>query len=186
MLTPTLAPPTEKLLTGPEAWALGDIGSYELIEGKIVPMSPTKHRHGKLELRLGKVLAIFVDDHRLGEVQTGEVGIYIRRNPDTVRAADVLFISNERLAKAAPNDFLTVAPELVAEIVSPDDRWSEIRRKVRDYVQVGVKVVLILDPQEQTLSVYHSLTEVRELTPTDTLTLPDILPGFSVPVADLF
>ena len=176
----------ERLLTGEEALALGDIGPYELIEGRIVHMSPTKPKHGKLEMRLGKLLSNFVDERQLGEVLVGEVGIYIRRNPDTVRAADVLFISNERLAKASPHSFLDVAPELVAEIVSPDDRWSEIREKIREYFSIGVRVVLVLEPEQRVVTVYRSPTNLRELTTADTLTLEDILPGFSVLVAELF
>jgi len=176
----------ERLYTGEEALALGDIGPYELIEGRIVRMSPTQPQHGNYEYRLAKVLGDFVDRHGLGQVQVGEVGIYVRRNPDTVRAADVLFISNERLAKASPAGFLDVAPELVAEIVSPDDRWTEIRQKIREYLSAGVNVVLVFDPSERTIIVCRSPTDQRELTTADMLTLEDILPGFSVPVAELF
>ena len=177
---------TDRLLTGEEALALGNIGPYELIEGRIVRMSPTKHPHGKHEYRLAKILGDFVDEHLLGEVQTGEVGIYVRRNPDTVRAADVLFISTARLAQASPNSFLDVAPELVVEIVSPDDRWSEIRRKIREYCAAGVNLVLVVDPEEQTITAHRSPTQTHTYTTADTLTLEDILPGFSVPVSELF
>lgn len=149
-------------------------------------MRPANHRHGRYEGRLAKHLSIFVDQHKLGEGQTGEVGIYVRRDPDTVRAADVLFISHERLARAAPGDFLDVPPELAVEIVSPDDRWREIQRKIRDYVNVGVNVVLIVDPDEKTVTAYRSLTQAEFFTATDTLTLPDILPGFQLSIADVF
>ena len=184
--TPPIEAATERLYTGAEALALGDIGPYELIEGRIVHMSPTKHQHGKYKINLATILNNFVKQHKLGEVQGGEVGLYVRRNPDTVRAADVLFISNERLAKANPDSFLDVAPELAAEIVSPDDRWTEIRQKIREYLSAGVSVVLVIDPAEQTATVYRSFANVHELTTADTLTLEDILPGFSVPVAELF
>jgi Uma2 family endonuclease len=176
----------ERLYTGQEALALGDIGPYELIEGRIVNMSPVKPKHGKYEARFAKALMDFVDEHQLGEVQTGEVGIYVRRNPDTVRAADVLYISNERLAQVTPDDFLDAPPELVVEVVSPTDSWTEIRKKVKEYLGAGVNVVLVIDPEAKTLTLYRSPTAVRELTPADTLTLEDILPGFSVPVQDLF
>jgi len=183
---PPIETAAERLYNGEEALALGDIGPYELIEGRIVRMSPTKPRHGNYEYRLAKALGDFVDKHRLGQVQVGEVGIYVRRNPDTVRAADVLFISNERLAKASPDNFLDVAPELVAEIVSPDDRWTEIRQKIREYFSAGVAVVLVVDPSERTAAVYHSPTNLREFAHTDILTLEDVLPGFSLPVVELF
>ena len=184
--TPRVETTTERLLTGEEALALGDIGPFELVEGRIVRTNPAKPLQGKLVTCIATLIGNFVDERRLGEVQVGEVGIYIRRNPDTVRAADVLFISNERLARAAPDDFLDVAPELVVEIASPDDRWSEIRQKMHECFSAGVNVVLIVEPDTKTITAYRSLTDTRDFTVNDTLTLEDTLPGFSVPVAELF
>lgn len=74
----------------------------------------------------------------LGEVMVGEVGIDTGRDPDTVRAADVLFISHERLKKASPEGFLDVVPELVVEIMSPTNKWEEVRRRVEEYLGIGV------------------------------------------------
>jgi Uma2 family endonuclease len=149
-------------------------------------MSPTKPKHGRIEIRFGRILDTFVTEHGLGEIQGGEVGIYTRRDPDTVRGADILFISHERLARATPGDFLDVAPELVVEILSPSDRWSEVKKKLREYLEAGVAVVLVVDPEEHSVSVYRSLTDIHELTADDVLTVEDVLPGFSVPVAHLF
>ena len=182
----TVIPSETKLITGEELAVMGDIGPCELIEGRVVPTTPTGDEHGGYEGNFYAPLRAFVQSHKLGKVRVGEVGIYIRRNPDTVRAADVLFISNERLAKANPDGFLDVAPELVVEIVSPDDRWTEIRQKIREYFSAGVNVVLVIDPSERTVTIYRSLTHLRELTVNDILTLEDILPGFSVPVVELF
>jgi len=186
MTSATVEAVPDKLFTGPEALALGDIGPYELIEGRITRMSPTKHVHGNYEVNFATILNNFVRPRKLGQVQGGEVGVYIHRNPDTVRAADVLFISNERLAKAAPDDFLDVPPELIVEVVSPNDTWTEIRKKVKEYLGVGVNVVLVIEPDEHTLTVFRSLSNVLELTAADTLTLEDILPGFSLPLSEFF
>jgi Uma2 family endonuclease len=98
----------------------------------------------------------------------------------------VLFISHERLARITTKAFMDVAPELVAEILSPDDRWSDVRKKLREYLEAGVIVVLIVDPEERSVSTYRSMTDVREFKENDTLTIEDVLPGFSVPVAELF
>lgn len=185
MITPTTALDSQ-ILTGEEAYALGDIGRYELVEGVIVPMSPTKPLHGKYESRLVLLLSVFVEQHDLGEVMVGEVGIYVQRNPDTIRGADVLYISHARLAQASPHDFLDVPPELVIEVMSPNDRWSEVRRKLREYFGIGVNVVMVVEPEEKALSLYRSLTDVQEFTAPDVVTLPDILPGFSLPLALLF
>lgn len=174
------------LLTGSDVLRMGDIGPYELIKGRLVPMSPTKPEHGRLESRLDRILGRFVDEHSLGEVWVGEVGLYTHRNPDTVRGVDLLFISHERRARATPGNFLDVAPELVIEILSPQDRWSEVRKKLREYFAIGVTVVLVADLDEQTISVYRSLTDIQELAVGDVLEIADVLPGFSVSVADLF
>ena len=186
MAVQTVPPQTHALVTGEQLLAMGDIGPCELVEGRIVMMSPAGDEHGGYESNFDEHIKAFVRRHKLGKVRVGEIGIYTHRNPDTVRAADVLFISNERLAKANPDGFLDVAPELVVEIVSPDDRWTEIRQKIREYFSAGVNVVLVIDPSERTVTIYRSLTHLRELTVNDILTLEDILPGFSVPVVELF
>lgn len=177
---------TEALVTGEALARLGDIGRCELVEGKIVMRSPSGWRHGKYERRFGNVLGNFADEHHLGEVMVGEVGIYIRQNPDTVRGADVIFISNERLAQVKSASFLDVAPELIVEVMSPDDRWSEVKQKIREYFSIGVKLVWVADPSDKTVSVYRSLTEVRLLAESDLLSGEEALPGFSVSVSTLF
>ena len=181
-----LAVTTQPLVTGEALAAMGDIGRSELVEGKIIMLSPTGWPHGKSERRFGHALGSFVDEHHLGEVLVGEVGIYTRRDPDTVRGADVIFISNERLAQLTSAGFLDVAPELIVEIMSPDDRWSEVKQKIREYFSIGALLVWVADPSDKTVSVYRSLTEVRVLAESDLLGGEEVLPGFSVSVASLF
>ena len=78
----------EAILTGEELFALGDIGPAELIDGRIIPMSPTGGEHGRVESELAALLREFVRQHKLGWVIAGEAGIYTRRNPDRVRGMD--------------------------------------------------------------------------------------------------
>ena len=177
---------TKTLITGEALAEMGDIGRNELVEGRIVLMSPTGWRHGKYESRFDYFLSIFVDEHNLGEVLVGEVGLYTQRNPDTVRGADVIFISRERLAKVKSASFLDVAPELIVEIMSPDDRWINVKQKLKEYFTIGVDIVWVVDPSDKTVSVYRSLTEVQILAENDTLSGEDILPGFELSVASLF
>jgi len=175
-----------KLITGEELAVMGDVGPCELVEGRIVPMTPTGDEHGSYEGNFYTALRAFVQSHKLGKVRVGEVGIYIRRNPDTVRAADVLFISNERYAQKKSRGFLDVAPDLVVEILSPNDSWTEVTQKLREYFAIGVRLVWIVDPQTRNVYAYRSLTDVREFTQDDDLPGDDVLPGFSVKVAQLF
>ncbi|MBI4771115.1 MAG: Uma2 family endonuclease [Chloroflexi bacterium] len=187
-----IAPPrieleTEALLTGEQALALGDIGSYELIEGRIMDMSPTGFEHGDYELNFGEAIKGFVRRHKLGKVSGGEAGIYTRRNPDTVRGADVAYISHERYAqRKRTHGFLDVAPDLIVEIMSPDDRWSEVIQKLREYFAIGVRLVWVADPESRTVYAYRALTDLQEFGENDNLTAEGVLPGFSVPVAQLF
>jgi Uma2 family endonuclease len=176
----------ETLVTGEALAEMGDIGRCELVEGKIIMRSPTGWRHGRYERRFGNALGNFVDEHQLGEVLVGEVGIYTARNPDTIRGADVTFISNERLAQVKSASFLDVAPELVVEVMSPDDRWTEVKQKIREYFSIGVVLVWVADPTDKTVSVYRSLTEVRLFNENDSLNGEEVLPGFSVSIAALF
>ncbi len=179
-----IAAPT--LITGEELARIGDIGRCELVEGRIVVLTPTGWLHGDYEWRFGHALGGFVAEHRLGRVLVGEVGIYTRRDPDTVRGADVVFISHERLAQLKSANFLDVAPELIVEILSPEDRWSEVKQKLREYFSIGVVMVWVADPSDKTVSVYRSLTDVRILGESDLLTGEEVLPGFSTSVAPLF
>jgi len=175
-----------KIFTGEDLAAMGDIGPCELINGRIVPMTPTGDEHGAVEMNIAAELRAFVREHNLGKVRCGEVGIYVRRNPDSVRAADVLYVSNERYARKGSSAFLDVSPDLVVEILSPSDTWTNVTQKVRDYFAIGVRMVWVVDPTTRSISAYRSPTDIREFTANDTLPGDDILPGFSVPVARLF
>jgi Uma2 family endonuclease len=156
------------------------------VEGRIVPVVPTGYAHGELETRLAARLFAWAEATGRGRVFTGEVGIYIRRNPDTVRAADVLYVSNERYARHGPAGYLDVAPELAVEVLSPDDRWSEVTGKLDDYFSAGVDAVWVVDPRRRQVFVYRSLSAVQPLGEGQVLENPDLLPGFSLPLADLF
>jgi Uma2 family endonuclease len=181
-----ISSPSKDRMTGKGLFALGDIGRAELVKGELIRMRPHEYRHGLIEVNFGAVLGIHVDQHKLGRVLSGEVGIYTSRNPDTVRGADVAFISNERLAQVQSQSYLDVAPELIVEVLSPDDSWSEVNEKLEEYFAIGVQVVWAADPRRQQVHVYRSLTEIERLAAGDTLSGGEVLPGFSVPVSELF
>lgn len=179
------APSKEKLMTGEELLAMGDIGQCELIDGRIVHMTPAGGEHGVIEFHLGGELSSFVRQRKLGWVMGGETGMYIRRRPDTVRGADIVFVSFQRLAKPTKG-FLEIAPELVVEIMSPDDRWQAMREKLADYFSIGVERVWVVEPQTRKVLVFSSTTDVAEYHEEDTLRGEGALEGFAIRVGDLF
>lgn len=160
---------TQKLITAQELAEMGNLGRCELVAGRLVQMSPTSNEHGLYEGNFYFALRSFVDAYHLGKVQVGEVGIYIQRDPDTVRGTDVLFISNERYARQTEPGYLQIAPDLIVEILSPYDRWSEVMQKLRDYFSIGVRLVWVADPRSKSVYAYRAITDVREFGPKDHL-----------------
>ena len=178
---------SKKIVTGDELLVMGDIGRCELVQGEIVFMSPSGGRHGELTIAIGALLRIHVKTKQIGKTYGAETGFYTRRNPDTVRAPDAMFISSDRVAKITDHvKFLDVAPNLVVEVLSPGDTWTEVETKVQEYFTAGVRLIWIIDPKAETITVYRSANERTILTRTDILTGGDILPEFSVPVSEIF
>lgn len=174
------------VMTGEELYELGSMQRMELVEGQIKIMPPTGFKHGRVESKTTRLLGNFVEKHQLGETQGGEVGVYTRRDPDTVRGADVLFISSQRLQQVKSESYLDVAPELIVEVLSPNDRWLDVEQKLEEYFAIGVDRVWIADPMRQTLRIYTAHNEFTILQESDTVKDEAILPGFECKVAEFF
>ncbi len=175
-----------KIITGEELSDLGNIGPCELIAGRIAKISPAGIEHGRLEAKLARKLGMFVEESQPGEVLVGETGIYTKRNPDTVRGADIIYISHDCLRKATPGKFLDIAPELVVEILSPGDRWRDANRKVDEYLALGVSWVWVIEPKKKTISVFNASGETRQYEEGDILEGEGLLTGFRLDVKDFF
>ena len=191
MVTQTMSPPVvtqqdKPLISGEELATMPNIDAAELVRGVVIHKMPTGRLHGFLEALIASLLFNFVYPRQIGQVLSGEVGIYTERNPDSVRAVDVAFISNERLQKVESRSFLDVTPELIVEVMSPDDRWSEIHKKLAEYFAADALLVWVVDPKLEQIHVYRSLDDVTRLTKQDNLIGEDILPEFSVPLTQIF
>ncbi len=186
VLTAELDTPVATLVTGEELFEMGDIGPCELIDGRIVHMPPAGEEHGTIEFTLGAELRNFVRKHRLGRITGGEAGIYIRHNPDRVRGADIVFIASDRATESPGKGFLDIAPDLVVEIMSPPDRWQEMRQKLEDYLSIGVQWVWVVEPDNRAILIYRSLTDITVLGEADLLRGEGVLEGFAIAVRDVF
>lgn len=175
-----------KPITGEMLFQMNNNSNTELIKGEIISMTPTGYLHGYVESNIVTILKNFVQKHNLGQVFSGEVGLYTTRNPDTIRGADVIFISHQRLAQSTSKSYLDVAPELIVEVISLNDRWNDIINKLEEYFNIGTNVVWLADPQKKQIYVYKSVTDVKHLTQEEYLSGDDILPNFSILVGKLF
>ena len=149
-------------------------------------MSPTGLEHGFLVNRLGGRLGAYVESKSLGVVFTGDPGFLITREPDTVRAPDVAFLRADRLGPDLIKGFFEGAPDLAVEVVSPSDRMSEVLAKVQQWLDAGCAAVWVVDPGTRTVSVYQSRRSITVLTATDEIHGDEVVPGFSMSVAELF
>jgi Uma2 family endonuclease len=132
-------------------------GNYEIIDGVRYDMSPTMFEHGDLEGAFYELLKKHLKTK--GYVAVGEIGIVINRNPLRLRAADVVYISKER-SPEKPVGILEIPPDLIVEILSEENSARYINEKVRDYLSIGVKKVVLVDPATETVTVFrHGLKE---------------------------
>lgn len=175
----------DALITGDELARMPDHELIELIDGRIVPLSPTNPEHGRLEVKISALLYSFVSAQNLGLVMGGEVGIFTRSNPDRVRGADVAFISHAHYdRRTKTRGFLDVAPELVVEILSPERPDTD--QRVVEYLAIGVRLGLVVDPAARTIAAHRLNEAVRLYSERDVVPCDDALPGFTLPVADVF
>jgi Uma2 family endonuclease len=96
------------------------------------------------------------------------------------------FVAALRLPSPLPKGFFPGPPDLAVEVVSPDDRDSQVAAKVRNWLDAGCRVVWLVDPRRQTVEVFQSRSEARVLRLPDTLSGEPLLPGFSLAVAEIF
>ena len=149
-------------------------------------MTPAGFEHGRVSANIGWILKDFVRSHPLGVVTGAETGFHIGHDPDTVRAPDAALIRAERVPPTPVRGFFRGAPDLAVEVLSPGDRESEVLAKVRDWLRAGSQSVWVLDPESLTITVYHGPDQVQRLGSADTLTDDAVIPGFRVPVGDVF
>ena len=180
MATTTKKPWTaEELVRLPEGWR------YEIDEGELVIMAPAGWLHGKVTNRVAVLLSRFVDERRLGHVLAGEVGFFVRRGPDVLRAPDVAFYSAERASRIVDvMGFPTVPPDLAVEVQDPSE--PDLTRKIEQYLQAGVRAVWVVDPRARAVTRHAPGEPPRTWSEPAAVIEEPVLPGFSCRLDELF
>jgi len=160
--------------------------STELVRGRLVVREPPGTYHGKIAGRLIIRVGAFVEAHQLGELFGQDTGFRIATSPDTVRAPDLAFITRDRLSLVGRRGYPTVAPDLVAEIVSPDDSPGEVLAKIGEWLNAGVKLAWVLDPDRRTAHVYRPDGSLSVVEVGGALEGGTVLPGFLCPLQGLY
>ena len=187
-------PPATDLMTADQLPAYSARGlRTELVRGRLLVREPAGYRHGRVAARLLARLSQFLEQdqadrgaaHPLGDVLAAETGFTLQRDPDTVRAPDVAFVAWHRRPVSA-GGFAQMAPDLVVEVLSPDDRPSEVLAKVADWLGAGTTFVWVADPERRQLRVYRADGSESIVTDGESVSGEATLPGFSLPLTGLF
>ena len=161
---------------------------YELVQGELRRMPPPGYQHGRTASRIGVSLSVHVDSHNLGVVLAAETGFLLSSNPDEVRAADVSFVSNQRLAAATfqREKYFPGAPDLLFEVLSPSDTYTAVQEKVLLWLRSGAHIVVLVDTERQLFVVHQPHSEPEILGFSDSFAAQELIPGWSFPVRDAF
>jgi Uma2 family endonuclease len=175
-----------ELMTADQLRSIDVPGKWtELVRGRLVVREPPGTYHGRISATLVWLMESFVREHRLGATYAQDTGFKIFSNPDTVRAPDAAFVSWNRLSSIPTSGYAAIAPDLVAEVVSPDDRRGELLAKVGDWLDAGVRLVWVIDPGRKEVHVHRPDGSISILGVSDVVDGEDTLPGFHFTVSDL-
>jgi Uma2 family endonuclease len=161
----------------------------ELVRGQVVKYPMPGGPHGFIAGNATAMLHNFVRERSLGRVFSNDTftKTRVKEAAETLRGPDVAFVSYSRMPKGPiPEGPLPCAPDLVIEVRSPSDRIPQLSAKASEYLDAGVAVVIVLDPETESLAVYRENELPIRMHNGDELTLPDVLPGFAVQVKKFF
>ena len=149
-------------------------------------MAPTGEQHNFVGANITFVVLDHVRRHGLGRCYLAEAGFLVGRDPDTVRAPDLAFVDRTRVAQIPRRGYAALAPDLVAEILSPDDRPGEVLAKLGEWLEAGVRLVWVIDPDRRVASVYRADGSVTTVSSDAEVDGEAVLRGFSFPLSELF
>ena len=177
--------PPESLKMTLEEFLEHDVEGYEYVKGELVPMPPPSREHGEISVNVIRYLDAHVYQNKLGRLYTAETTFQVA---ERIMKPDVAFVSTTQLTgnKTDKTKGFPIPPNLAVEVVSPSDVQSRIAEKALAYLNAGTRLVWVLEPVSQTVTVYRSERDIETLTRDDTLTGEDVVSGCSCSVAHLF
>jgi Uma2 family endonuclease len=175
------------LLSAEEFALLPEVGRHlALVRGQVVEEPLPGVRQGIVAAKIGIRIDRWSEAQRSGVIAL-RTGFILARNPDTVRGPDVCFVRAERLPPGElPDTFLDFAPDVAVEVISPSETANEVREKVQDYLAAGTALVLVLYPKTRELIAHTPDGLARTYRDDEVFTAPEVLPGFSCRVSELF
>lgn len=160
--------------------------AYELVGGEVIEMPPPTRLHGLCCWLVIKVLTEYVVRRGAGHLLTNDAGILVARDPDTLRGADVILFLRDPSAADADKKYVDDVPDLIVEVISPSDRQKDINLRVNQYLDRGVPLVWLIDPEERLVTVCRPREFPKALDEAAELTGSGVLPDFACPVRSLF
>lgn len=158
----------------------------ELVEGQLLEKPWMSKKNVKMELRLAASLLSHCDEHDLGEVMSD--GVSYRCFPhdrDLTRRPDVTFIAKGRTTPDMDEGHVPIHPDLVVEVVSPNDVLNQVQARVEDFRSAGTPLIWVVIPEHRMAMVYRGDGSVSRVDELGSLEGEDVLPGFSLPLAEL-
>jgi Uma2 family endonuclease len=169
-----------------EAMEEEDAYRSELVRGYVVREPPPATWHGVVATRINRYLEEHVSARGLGVV-TGNAGFVLEEVPPSVRGPDVAFVSAGRIPADAPRrGYWRVGPDLAVEVLSPSNSQAEVRDKLDQYFAAGVRIVWLVDPIAETVTVQDATGVLRTVAAGEVLTGAPVLPDLRIQVAALF
>lgn len=159
---------------------------FELVRGEVIELPPPKKPHGIALSNFARILGNHSFDVGGVYVVSGDSGVILRRNPDTVRGPDVAVYTDGKTSETMETGYSESIPALVVEILSPSDTMTQVTKKVTEYIRAGTKVVWVADPENRSVIVNRPGELPAVADEDEELTCPDVLPGFTRRVADFF
>ncbi|MCB9876061.1 MAG: Uma2 family endonuclease [Planctomycetes bacterium] len=180
----------ERVWTADDLLTLDEPGwCHEIIRGDLRRMTGPGWTHGRITMRLGARIDAFAESTGLGITLAAETGFILERNPDTVRCPDVAFVRRERVPDIWTRGHLEGAPDLVVEVASPNDSFAWLHDKMLQWMGSGAAMGWLVEPERARVNVYRRNDAggfLVEVLTDGVLRGGDVLPGFELPLAELF